>query len=428
VVISFFATNAGDIRAIDPEIAGLIAAEERRQAETLMLIPSENYTSLAVRQAQGSLLTNKYAEGYPRRRYYNGNAVIDSIEALCITRAKMLFGADHANVQPHAGAPANLAVYFAMLKPGDTVLGMSLADGGHLTHGSPVNVSGQLYRFVSYGVDRVTERIDYEEVLRVARAERPRLIVAGATAYPRAIDFGRFAQIAHDVGALLLVDMAHIAGLIAAGAHESPVPTADVVTFTTHKTLRGPRGAIILSRADHARAIDRAVFPGLQGGPFEHTIAAKAVALKEAADPAFQEYGHQVVANARALAAALVSLGHRLVSGGTDNHLLLIDVGAMGITGRDGSNALEAGGLVANKNAIPFDTRPPAEASGIRLGTPGVTTRGMGEGEMVRVAVWIDSLLRDRSPENATRVRGEVADLARQFWPETLGPIPARAR
>jgi len=415
---------AGDIVVVDPELSQLIREEERRQATTLMLIPSENYASLAVRHAQGSMLTNKYAEGYPRRRYYNGNRFVDSIESLCIRRAKELFGAEHVNVQPHAGAPANMAVYMGLLKPGDKILGMSLAHGGHLTHGSLVNFSGQLFNFVSYGVGRESGLIDYEEVARIAEAERPKMIVAGATAYPRTIDFERFGQIARSVEALLLVDMAHIAGLVAAGSHPSPVPHADVVTFTTHKTLRGPRGAMILSRESHGRAIDRAVFPGMQGGPFEHAIAAKAVALAEAARPEFKEYGAQVVRNSRALAQGLNERGHRLVSGGSDNHLLLMDLTAMGVSGRDGSNALEAGGLVANKNAIPFDERPPVETSGIRLGTPAMTTRGMREPEMARLAGWIDTLLRDRSEETATRVRGEVEEFALRFWPESLGPIP----
>jgi glycine hydroxymethyltransferase len=414
----------GDISAVDPEIAELVRDEERRQATTLMLIPSENYASLAVRQAQGSMLNNKYAEGYPRRRYYNGNQYVDSIEALCIRRAKELFGAEHANVQPHAGAPANMAVYMALLKPGDTILGLALDHGGHLTHGWPVNFSGQLYRPVQYGVDRESSLIDYDQVERLADAERPRMIVVGATAYPRVFDFARFRAIADRVGALLLADMAHVAGLIAAGAHPNPFPHADVMTFTTHKTMRGPRGAMILCKEPHARAIDRAVFPGLQGGPFEHVIAAKAVMLREAATPAFREYGRQVVRNAQALAAGLTERGYRLVSGGTDNHLLLLDLTPQGITGKEASNLLEAGGLVANKNTIPFDTRPPAEGSGVRLGTPGVTTRGMGEPEMAKLAEWIDTLLRDRAESTVARVRAEVEALALRFWPESLGPLP----
>jgi glycine hydroxymethyltransferase len=387
----------GDVAIVDPELAELIHEEERRQATSLMLIPSENYASLAVRQAQGSMLTNKYAEGYARRRYYNGNRVIDSIESLCVRRTKELFRAEHANVQPLSGAVANMAVYLGLLKPGDTILGMALDQGGHLTHGHGVNFSGKLFRAVQYGVDRESGLIDYDEVERIAVAERPQMIVVGATAYPRVFDFERFRAIADAVGALLLADMAHVAGLIAAGAHPNPTPVADVVTFTTHKTMRGPRGAMILCKEQHARAIDRAVFPGLQGGPFEHVIAAKAVMLKEAAQPAFREYGHQVVRNAQALAKGLMDRGYKLVSGGTDNHLLLMDLTPQGISGKDAANLLEAGGLVANKNTIPFDTRPPAEGSGVRLGTPGVTTRGMREPEMDQIAGWIDALLRDRS-------------------------------
>jgi glycine hydroxymethyltransferase len=416
-------TAPADIASVDPEIAALVEHEERRQATTFMLIPSENYASLAVRQAQGSMLNNKYAEGYPKRRYYNGNEFVDSIEALCISRAKALFGAEHANVQVHAGAVANLAAYMALLKPGDTILGMALDHGGHLTHGWPVNFSGQLYRPVQYGVDRDTHLIDYDAMQRMAEAERPKMIVVGATAYPRLFDFARFREIADSVGALLLADMAHVAGLIAAGAHPSPFPHADVVTFTTHKTMRGPRGAMILCKQGHARAIDRAVFPGIQGGPFEHVIAAKAVMLREAATDEFKQYGHQVVANARALAGALSERGYRLVSGGTDNHLLLLDLTPQGISGRDAANTLEAGGLVANKNTVPFDPRPPAEGSGVRLGTPAVTTRGMREPEMVRIADWIDRLL--RSPESAEAVRREVGETALRFWPESLGPMPA---
>jgi glycine hydroxymethyltransferase len=416
---------AGDVSIVDPELAALIREEERRQATTLMMIPSENYSSLAVRQAQGSMLTNKYAEGYPRRRYYNGNRFIDSIEGICVRRTKELFGAEHANVQPLSGSTANLSVYQALLQPGEKILGMSLAAGGHLTHGQPVSVTGKWWTGVLYGVRREDGLIDYDEVERLAAAERPRMIVAGATAYPRVIDFERFAAIARSVGALLLVDMAHIAGLVAAGAHPSPVPHADVVTFTTHKTMRGPRGAIILCKEEHAKPIDRAVFPGMQGGPFEHAIAAKAIMLREAATPEFKEYGHQIVRNSRALAAGLSGRGHRLVSGGSDNHLLLMDLTGLGVTGKDGSNALEAGGIVANKNAIPFDERPPVETSGIRLGTPGVTTRGMGEAEMDKIAAWIDTLLRDRAAETAERVRREVEALALRFWPDSLGPLPA---
>jgi glycine hydroxymethyltransferase len=418
------ATLVASLAATDPEVARLIAAEEWRQFSTAMLIPSENYASLAVRQAQGSMLTNKYAEGYPKRRYYQGNRYIDSIEALCIERARALFGAEHANVQPHAGAPANLAAYLALLEPGDTILAMDLAHGGHLTHGAPVNVTGRLFRFVHYGVDRQTERIDYEAVREIARRERPRMIVAGATAYPRIIDFARFREIADEVGAYLLVDMAHIAGLVAAGVHPSPVPYADVVTFTTHKTLRGPRGAMILCRAKYAQAIDRAVFPGLQGGPFEHAIAAKAVCLKEAMTPEFVAYQQQVVRNAQALARRLQERGHRIVSGGTDNHLLLLDLTPLGVTGKKAAADLERGGIITNKNAIPFDTRPPFEASGLRMGSPAVTTRGFTEAEMVQLADWIDTILRQPDEETCREIRAAVADLCSRFWPPSLGPRP----
>ena len=418
------ATLVASLVATDPEVARLIAAEEWRQFSMAMLIPSENYASLAVRQAQGSMLTNKYAEGYPKRRYYQGNRYIDSIEALCIERARALFGAEHANVQPHAGAPANLAAYLALLEPGDTILAMDLAHGGHLTHGAPVNVTGRLFRFVHYGVDRQTERIDYEAVREIARRERPRMIVAGATAYPRIIDFARFREIADEVGAYLLVDMAHIAGLVAAGVHPSPVPYADVVTFTTHKTLRGPRGAMILCRAKYAQAIDRAVFPGLQGGPFEHAIAAKAVCLKEAMTPEFVAYQQQVVRNAQALARRLQERGHRIVSGGTDNHLLLLDLTPLGVTGKKAAADLERGGIITNKNAIPFDTRPPFEASGLRMGSPAVTTRGMAEPEMDRIADWIARGVEaaGRGDDAALdRIRGEVRELAALF------PLPGPA-
>jgi glycine hydroxymethyltransferase len=416
--------TAGDIATVDPELDQLIREEERRQATTLMMIPSENYASLAVRQAQGSMLTNKYAEGYPRRRYYNGNRFVDSIESICIRRAKELFGAEHANVQVHAGAPANMAVYVGLLQPGDKILGMSLAHGGHLTHGHGVNFSGQLYKAAQYGVDRDTGLIDYDELERLAEAERPKIIVVGATAYPRLFDFERFRRIADQVGALLLADMAHVAGLIAADAHPNPTAIADVVTFTTHKTLRGPRGAMILCKQEHAKAIDRAVFPGLQGGPFEHVIAAKAVMLKEAVTPEFREYGQQVVRNAKALAQGLLERGLKLVSGGTDNHLLLVDLTPIGLSGKEAANRLEAGGIVANKNTIPFDERPPAEGSGVRLGTPALTTRGMREPEMTRLAGWIDTLLRDASEATAERVRQEVEEAALRFWPEALGPLP----
>ncbi|HLI29195.1 MAG TPA: serine hydroxymethyltransferase [Chloroflexota bacterium] len=404
-----------DVAAVDPEVARILAAEDERQRTTLALIASENYASVAVRQAMASVLTNKYSEGYPGRRYYQGNHHVDELEALCIARAKELFGAEHANVQPHAGSPANMAAYLALLEPGSTILAMDLAQGGHLTHGSPVNFSGRLFRFVHYGVQRDTERIDYDEVRAIARRERPRLIVAGATAYPRLIDFAAFRAIADEVGALLLVDMAHIAGLVAGGVHPSPVPYADVVTFTTHKTLRGPRGAMILCKAQYASAIDKAVFPGLQGGPFDHAIAAKAVALREALDPAFRAYQQQVVRNARALGEALARRGLRLVSGGTDNHLLLVDLTPLGLTGAEAATRAEAAGLVTNKNMIPFDTRKPAQTSGLRLGTPAVTTRGLGEAEMEQVAELLVSAITRPDPDNLARCRAEVRALCERF-------------
>jgi glycine hydroxymethyltransferase len=404
-----------DVAAVDPEVARILAAEDERQRTTLALIASENYASLAVRQAMASVLTNKYSEGYPGRRYYQGNRFADEIEALCIARAKELFGAEHANVQPHAGSPANMAAYLALLEPGSTILAMDLAQGGHLTHGSPVNFSGRLFRFVHYGVRRDTERIDYDEVRAIARRERPRLIVAGATAYPRLIDFAAFRAIADEVGALLLADIAHLAGLVAGGVHPSPVPYADVVTFTTHKTLRGPRGAMILCKAQYASAIDKAVFPGLQGGPFDHAIAAKAVALREALDPAFRTYQQQVVRNARALGEALARRGLRLVSGGTDNHLLLVDLTPLGITGAEAAARAEAAGLVTNKNMIPFDTRKPAQTSGLRLGTPAVTTRGLGEAEMEQVAELLVSAITQPEADNLARCRAEVRALCERF-------------
>ena len=405
------------IAAVDPEVAEAIRDELRRQEEHLELIASENYASPAVMRAQGSVLTNKYAEGLPGRRYYGGCEFVDVVERLAIERALALFGAEHVNVQPHSGAQANAAVYFAALKPGDTVLGMDLAHGGHLTHGSPVNLSGAWFRFVHYGVRPDTEQIDYDQVRDLARQHRPRLIVAGASAYPRIIDFEALRRIADEVGAALMVDMAHIAGLVAAGVHPSPIPHAEYVTTTTHKTLRGPRGGLIFCRASLARAVDRAVFPGTQGGPLMHVIAAKAVALKEAASPEWKAYQRQVVANAQALADALMERGYRLVSGGTDNHLMLVDVQrSRGLTGKQAEQALDAAGITVNKNAIPFDPHPPTVASGIRIGTPAVTTRGMGPGEMVRIAALIDEVLSHPDDESRReRVRGEVQELCRAF-------------
>ncbi|HEY8393355.1 MAG TPA: serine hydroxymethyltransferase [Thermaerobacter sp.] len=413
------------LAATDPEILHWIRQEHRRQVETLELIASENFTSAAVLEAMGSVLTNKYAEGYPGRRYYGGCEFVDQVEELARQRACALFGAEHANVQPHSGAQANMAVYFATLEPGDTILGMNLAHGGHLTHGSPVNFSGRLYRVVAYGVDRETERIDYDEVARLARQHRPKLIVVGASAYPRVIDFARFRAIADEVGAKVMVDMAHIAGLIAGGVHPNPVPYAEFVTSTTHKTLRGPRGGFVLCRASEAKALDKAVFPGMQGGPLMHVIAAKAVCFHEAAQPAFREYARQVVANARALAETLAAEGLRLVSGGTDNHLMLVDLRPLGVTGREAEQVLERVGITVNKNAIPFDPQPPMVTSGIRLGTPALTTRGMREGEMREIGRLIAAALRHRDdPAELKRLRQRVLELSAAF-PHPSAPTAA---
>jgi glycine hydroxymethyltransferase len=407
------------IREVDPEIFAVIEAERQRQRETLELIASENYASRAVLDAMGTVLNNKYAEGYPGRRYYNGCENVDAAETLAITRAKELFGADHANVQPHAGSQANLAAYAALLEPGDTVLAMSLAQGGHLTHGAGVNWSGQLYHFVGYGVNRETEQIDYDELQALAEQHKPKLIVAGATAYPRQFDFMRLRQIADDVGAKLLVDMAHIAGLIAAKLHPDPIPVSEVVTTTTHKTLRGPRGGMILCKEEWARVIDKAIFPGSQGGPLEHVIAAKAVAFKEALQPSFVEYQRRIIENAQALAAQLAANSLRIVSGGTDNHLMLVDVSVIGVTGRDAANRLHEAGITCNKNLIPFDTQKPTVTSGIRLGTPAVTTRGMGAAEMAQVGDWIVEVLKNVEDDAViARVREEVHKFAVQF------PVP----
>ncbi len=403
----------------DDELFGLIDAEVERQRTTLQLIASENFTSPAVLRATGSVLTNKYSEGYPGKRYYGGNEVIDEVEELARTRAKELFGAEHANVQPHAGAQANLAVYQALLEPGDTVLGLRLDQGGHLTHGSPVNASGILYRFVSYGVTESDERIDFDQVADLAREHRPRMIVAGATAYPRIIEPEPFRRIADEVGALFLFDAAHVAGLIAGGVHPNPVPHADVVTFTTHKTLRGPRSGCILSRAEHAAAIDKAVFPGMQGGPLEHVIAAKAVAFREAASPGFAEYAASIVANADEFARALVDHGLRLVSGGTDNHLLLVDLRTFDpeLTGKKARLALDRAGISLNENTVPGDPRPPFVTSGLRIGTPAVTTAGMGRREMREIASLIHRVLSRSDDDELAAVRDEVANLCSKFPP-----------
>ena len=414
--------SARAIGDADPEIADAIEREARRQHDGLELIASENYPSEPVLAAMGSILTNKYAEGYPGRRYYGGCEFVDVVETLAIDRAKSLFGAQHANVQPHSGSQANIAAYYALLEPGDTAMGLELNHGGHLSHGLPVNISGRWFQFVSYGVDRETERIDYDAMAAAAREHRPKVIVVGATAYPRHYDFPRAAEIAEDVGATLMVDMAHFAGLVAGGVHPSPVPYAPVVTTTTHKTLRGPRSALILTNEELAREIDRAVFPGTSGGPHMHTIAAKAVALREAATPEFQAYSAQIVANAKALAEGLRQEGLRLVSGGTDNHLVLVDVGVKGLTGKAAEAALDAAGITANKNTIPYDEQRPTVTSGVRIGTPALTTRGMREPEMAEVARLIGRVL-DAIDDESVRaaVRNDARELAAAF------PIPGIA-
>ncbi len=406
---------------VDPEIARVLANELARQREGLELIASENFTSRAVLEAMGSVLTNKYAEGYPGRRYYGGCVNVDEGESLVISRAKALFSpgrpdAIHVNAQPHSGSQANAAVYMACLKPGETLLGMSLSHGGHLTHGHPLNVSGKLYRVVAYGVTKETERIDYDDLLRIAEREKPKLIVAGASAYPRTLDFPAFRKVADAVGALLMVDIAHIAGLVATGLHPSPVGYAHFITTTTHKTLRGPRAGLILCVPEWAKELDKAVFPGQQGGPLEHIIAAKAVALKEAMTPEFAAYQRQIVENARVFAEAMVSAGFRIVSGGTDNHLFLVDVGKKGLTGKVAEKALDLAGITVNKNTIPFDPNPPLVTSGLRIGTPAVTTRGMGPAEMKTIAGWIGEVL--AAPEDASvqqRVLGKVHELTAAF-------------
>ena len=398
----------------DPEVGAAVKAEYQRQQEGIELIASENFTSPAVMAAMGTVLTNKYAEGYPGKRYYGGCQCVDVVEELARKRACELFGAEHANVQPHSGAQANMAVYFAFLKPGDTVLGMSLAHGGHLTHGSPVNMSGSFFNFVPYGVSAETGKIDYEELESLAKEHTPKLIVAGASAYPRTIDFERISKIAKSVGALFMVDMAHIAGLVAAGLHPSPVPYADIVTTTTHKTLRGPRGGLILCREEYAKAIDKAIFPGTQGGPLEHIIAAKAVCFGEALKPEFKEYQKQVVANAKALEKKLLAEGVNLVSGGTDNHLLLLDLRGNGVTGKELEHRLDEVHITANKNAIPDDPEKPFVTSGIRVGTPAATTRGFKEAEMELIGGWIKDCIADFEG-NKERVLGEVLALCKKF-------------
>ncbi|OPZ74753.1 MAG: Serine hydroxymethyltransferase [Firmicutes bacterium ADurb.Bin456] len=403
---------------VDPEILRVIELETERQRHTLELIASENAASLAVMEAQSSVLTNKYAEGYPGRRYYGGCEFVDIAENLAIERARKLFAADYANVQPHSGSQANTAAYFALLQPGDTILGMDLAHGGHLTHGSPINISGKYFKFVFYGVEKETGLIDYEKVFGSAFQHKPKMIVAGASAYPRAIDFYKMKEIAEEMGAYLMVDMAHIAGLVAAGLHQTPVPHADVVTTTTHKTLRGPRGGLILCKdgEKYGAKLNRAVFPGIQGGPLMHVIAAKAVALKEALEPGFIEYQQRIVDNARALAAALGERGFNLVSGGTDTHLILVDLRNKNITGSEAQTLLDTVGLTVNKNAIPYDPQPPNTASGIRIGTPAVTTRGLNETDMVRIAEIIDYAVVNRhNQDKLERARAEVAGLCVRY-------------
>ena len=404
----------------DPDVWSAIAAEIERQQDGLEMIASENYTSPAVMQAVGSVLTNKYAEGYPGRRYYGGCEHVDVVETLARDRAKKLFGAEHANVQPHSGSQANLAVYLSAVAPGDTVLGLDLAHGGHLTHGMKLNISGQLYHFISYGVTKDTNRIDFDQVAALAKEHKPKLIVAGASAYPREIPHGRFAEIARDVGAKLFVDMAHYAGLVAAGLHDNPVPVADFVTTTTHKTLRGPRAGLSMCREQYAKDLDRNVFPGIQGGPLMHVIAGKAICFGEALKPDFKRYAQSILDNAKTLAEALLSGGVRLVSGGTDNHLMLLDVTTLNLGGKKAEEVLGACGITVNKNMIPFDARKPMDPSGVRIGTPALTTRGMGTAEMRKIAGWILWAL--KSPDDAAahqKIRGEVFDLCEQF------PVPA---
>lgn len=406
----------------DSEVWAAIEAEEQRQRDGLEMIASENYTSPAVMQAMGSVLTNKYAEGYPGRRYYGGCEHVDVVENLARDRAKQLFAAEHANVQPHSGSQANQTVYLTMLDPGDTVLGLDLAHGGHLTHGMKLNISGKLYNFINYGVTRDTHRIDFDQVASLAREHKPKMIVAGASAYPREIPHGKFAEIAKEVGAKLFVDIAHYAGLVAAGLHDNPVPVADFVTTTTHKTLRGPRAGLVLCRKEYARDIDRSVFPGLQGGPLMHVIAGKAICFGEALRPEFKTYAQQVIDNAKALAETLVSGGLKLVSGGTDNHLILVDVTPLGIAGKIGEESLDKCGITVNKNMIPFDERKPLDPSGVRLGTPALTSRGMGTGEMKKIGGWmLEALNGSDNSDLLARIRGEVSDLCKTF------PVPADA-
>ena len=412
----------------DPAIAQAIANEVNRQHEGLELIASENFVSMAVLEAAGSVFTNKYAEGYPGKLYYGGCEFADVVENLARERAKQIFGADHVNVQPHSGSQANMAAYMALLQPGDAVMGLNLAHGGHLTHGHSLNFSGKMYKIIPYGVRKDTETIDYDEMEQIAVRERPKMIIGGGSAYARVIDFARMRQIADKVGAKLMVDMAHIAGLVAGGAHPSPVPHSDIVTTTTHKTLRGPRAGMVLCRQELAAAVDKIAFPGIQGGPLVHIIAAKAVCFREALQPAFKDYAHQVVANARALARKIMDEGFRVITGGTDTHLMLIDVFAQGILGSEAENALGQAGITVNKNAIPFDSNPPLKPSGIRIGTPALTTRGMKEKEMVQTGAWIVEALRNHKDAQAlARIRKQVLELAEAFplYPELRQTVEA---
>jgi glycine hydroxymethyltransferase len=410
----------------DPEIAQAIANEANRQHEGLELIASENFVSMAVLEAAGSVFTNKYAEGYPGKRYYGGCEFADVVENLARERAKQIFGSDHVNVQPHSGSQANMAAYMALLQPGDAVMGLNLAHGGHLTHGHPLNFSGKMYKIIPYGVSKDTETIDYDEMEEIAVRERPKMIIGGGSAYARVIDFARMRQIADKVSAKLMVDMAHIAGLVAGGAHPSPVPHSDIVTTTTHKTLRGPRAGMVLCRQELASAVDKITFPGIQGGPLVHIIAAKAVCFREALQPAFKDYAHQVVANARVLARKIMDEGFRVITGGTDTHLMLIDVFAQGILGSEAENALGHAGITVNKNAIPFDSNPPLKPSGIRIGTPALTTRGMKEKEMVQTGAWIVEALRNhKDAQTLARIRKQVLELAEAFplYPELRATV-----
>ena len=416
---------------VDPDVANAIDNEVRRQHEGLELIASENFVSEAVLEAMGSVFTNKYAEGYPGKRYYGGCEFTDVVENLARDRAKQLFGAEHANVQPHAGSQANMEAYSAVLQPGDTILGLNLAHGGHLTHGHHLNFSGKTYRIVPYGVTKETETIDYDDLARLAEKERPKLIIGGGSAYPRIIDFARMRQIADSVGALYLVDMAHFAGLVAGGVHPSPVPHAQIVTSTTHKTLRGPRAGMILCKQEFATAIDKTVFPGVQGGPLVHIIAAKAVCFHEAMQPSFREYARQIVANAKVLAETLAAEGFRIISGGTDTHLMLVDVFAKGMLGSEAEKALDQAGITVNKNAIPFDTNPPMKPSGIRIGTPAMTTRGMKENEMRQISRWISEVLHHRADAAVlSKIRKQVLQLADTFplYPERRAKAQAELR